>query len=303
MAGNQEISAANSLFQKILPLSPCASRFCRGQGVSPSTNRNRISILPAVAKKICGHTTGAPASMGEQILCARDPSLRLKGGFARDDSGQGSGAGARPETNSFLQERTASDSIPKRRPRLLRMPTPTSADLRAQNSWQTNCFPTLFESQSRRRTMAHFERIRDVMSGPFSPEIIRQRTAAGWKMVSVEWRRELPESEAPTEGAFAEDIPYGLRISDDCQRLEIDPTENRTLMLMMELLVQDFSYSSIVSDLNEKGLRMRDGRPWTRVAVFNMTPRLIEVGPRLFATDEWVKMRQKFSAPKAPGAF
>ncbi len=151
--------------------------------------------------------------------------------------------------------------------------------------------------------MAHFERIRDVMSGPFSPEIIRQRTAAGWKMVSIEWRRELPESEAPTEGAFAEDIPYGLRISDDCQRLEIDPTENRTLMLMMELLVQDFSYSSIVSDLNEKGLRMRDGRPWTRVAVFNMTPRLIEVGPRLFATDEWVKMRQKFSAPKAAEAF
>ena len=33
-------------------------------------------------------------------------------------------------------------------------------------------------------------------------------------------------------------------------------------MQMMELLGQDFSYSSIVSDLNEKGFRMRDGRPW-----------------------------------------
>ena len=31
--------------------------------------------------------------------------------------------------------------------------------------------------------MAHFERIRDVISGPFSPEVIHQRTAAGWKMV------------------------------------------------------------------------------------------------------------------------
>jgi len=146
--------------------------------------------------------------------------------------------------------------------------------------------------------MAHFERIRDVISGPFSPEIIRQRTAAGWQLVSLEWRRELPDSEAPTIGAFAEDIPYGLRISDDCQRLEIDAAENRVLMTMMELLVQDFSYSSIVSDLNEKGFRMRDGRPWNRVALFNMTPRLIEVGPRLFSTEEWKKLRQRFSRPK-----
>jgi hypothetical protein len=148
--------------------------------------------------------------------------------------------------------------------------------------------------------MAHFERIRDVISGPFRPEIITQRSTAGWQLVSIEWRRELPDSESPTTGAFSEDIPYGLRISDDCQRLEIDPTENRTLMLMMELLVQDFSYSSIVSDLNEKGLRMRDGRPWNRVAVFNMTPRLIEVGPRLFSTDEWQSLRQKFSSLKSP---
>jgi hypothetical protein len=146
--------------------------------------------------------------------------------------------------------------------------------------------------------MAQFERIRDVMSGPFSEEVIRQRTAAGWQLVSIEWRRELPDSEAPSEGAFQDDIPYGLRISDDGQRLEVDPTENKTLMLMMELLVQDFPYSSIVSDLNEKGLRMRNGKPWTRVAVFNMTPRLIEVGPRLFATEEWVKVRQHFSVAK-----
>jgi hypothetical protein len=48
-------------------------------------------------------------------------------------------------------------------------------------------------------------------------------------VVSIEWRRELPNTEAPTQGAFGEDIPYGLRISDECQRLEIEPTENQTL--------------------------------------------------------------------------
>ena len=147
--------------------------------------------------------------------------------------------------------------------------------------------------------MAHFERIRDVISGPFSPDIMRQRTAAGWQLVSIEWRRELPDSEAPSPGAFSEDIPYGLRISDDCQRLEVDPVENSALMLMMKLLVQDSSYSAIVSDLHEKGFRMRDGRPWNRVAIFKMTPRLIEVGPRLFSTDEWQKVRQRISSQKA----
>jgi len=142
--------------------------------------------------------------------------------------------------------------------------------------------------------MAHFERVRDVVSGPFSPEVIRQRTAAGWQMVSIEWRRELPDSEAPLEHAFEEEIPYGLRISADCARLEADPIEHQVLMEMMQLLTQDFSYSAIVSSLNEKGFRMRDGRPWSRVAVFKMIPRLIEVGPHFFASSEWEQRRLRF---------
>jgi Recombinase len=148
--------------------------------------------------------------------------------------------------------------------------------------------------------MAYFERIRDVISEPFSPEIIRQRTAAGWKMVSIEWRRELPDSEAPHDRAFNEHIPYGLRISDDCQRLEVDPHENQVLLLMMDLLAQDFSYASIVSDLNEKGFRTREGKPWSRVAVFNMMPRLIEVGPRIFSSTEWEQRRLKIARRGSP---
>jgi len=151
-----------------------------------------------------------------------------------------------------------------------------------------------------RQAMAYFERMRDVVSGPFSPEVIRQRTAAGWQMVSIEWRRELPDAEAPAEGVFDEDIPYGLRISDDCKRLEADPAEHQVLMEIMELLAQDFSYSSIVSDLNEKGFRQRDGRPWSRIAVFKMIPRLIEVGPQFFSSQEWEKRRQRFARAQAP---
>lgn len=151
--------------------------------------------------------------------------------------------------------------------------------------------------------MAYFERIRDMISGPFSPEIIRRRTAAGWQMVSIEWRRELPDAEAPSEGIFDEEIPYGLRISDDCVRLEAHPTEHQVLMEMMEMLAQDFSYSSIVSSLNEKGFRMRDGRPWNRIAVFKMIPRLIEVGPRFFNSEEWDQRRQRFERARPPEAY
>jgi hypothetical protein len=134
--------------------------------------------------------------------------------------------------------------------------------------------------------MAYFERIRDVVSESFSPAIMQQRQAAGWQLVSLEWRRELPDGESSHDGVFAEEIPYGLRISDDCKRLEVDPVADQALTLMMDLLVQDFPYSSVVSSLNEGGFRMRDGRPWTRVAVFNMHPRLIQMGPRLFAAEE-----------------
>lgn len=147
--------------------------------------------------------------------------------------------------------------------------------------------------------MAYFERMRDVISEPFSPEIMRQRVESGWQMVAIEWRRELPDSEAP-DRAFNEDIPYGLRISEDCKRLEVNPYENQVLMLMMDLLAQDFSYSSIVNDLNEKGFKTRDWKPWSRVAVFNMMPRLIEAGPRIFSSEEWEKRRSKIARRESP---
>jgi hypothetical protein len=151
--------------------------------------------------------------------------------------------------------------------------------------------------------MAYFERIRDVISGPFSPDVIRARSAAGWQMVSIEWRRELPDAEAPSEGVFDEVIPYGMRISDDCARLEVHATEHQVLMEMMEMLAQDFSYSIIVSSLNEKGFRMRDGRAWNRIAVFKMIPRLIEVGPRFFNSEEWELRRQRFERARPPESY
>ena len=40
----------------------------------------------------------------------------------------------------------------------------------------------------------------------------------------------------PQEGGFSkEDIPYGLRISDDCQRLEFHPGERMVLTQLIRL--------------------------------------------------------------------
>jgi Recombinase len=146
--------------------------------------------------------------------------------------------------------------------------------------------------------MAYFERIRDIVSEPFNPEVIRQRAEAGWQMVAIEWRRELPDAEAPTEGAFDEDIPYGLRVSDDCTRLEADPVEHQVLMLIMEGVALDSSYAEIAARLNEQGFRMRRGQPWNRVAVFGMIPRLIDVGPRFFSSKEWVERSRRLESPR-----
>jgi hypothetical protein len=64
----------------------------------------------------------------------------------------------------------------------------------------------------------------------------------------------------------------------------------------------DCSYSEIVATLNEEGYRMRNGQPWNRVAVFRMIPRLIEVGPRFFSSEEWVERLRHFENPHAEEA-
>jgi len=76
--------------------------------------------------------------------------------------------------------------------------------------------------------MAYFERMRDAISEPFSPEIIRQRTATGWQMVSIEWRRELPDTEAPPDGAFNETSPSGCGSPTTASGSKSIPTRTRS---------------------------------------------------------------------------
>jgi hypothetical protein len=133
------------------------------------------------------------------------------------------------------------------------------------------------------------ERMRQEVPPSFGPEDIARRSQEGWRLVAVEWERELPESEASAQQA--EQIPFGLQVRPTDARLEENPTEQEVLRLMMELTIQDGPYWAIAEELNRRGYRTRQGERWTPISVFQMLPRLIEVGPRIFATREWQQRR------------
>jgi hypothetical protein len=89
------------------------------------------------------------------------------------------------------------------------------------------------------------------------------------------------------------DVPFGLRIAPETQRLEENPDEREILVQLMELMVQEGSYARIADEINRRGYRTRQGTPWSPISVFEMLPRLIEVGPHLFRSQEWEKRRQQ----------
>jgi hypothetical protein len=132
--------------------------------------------------------------------------------------------------------------------------------------------------------MAKIERIREVLSRGFDEGYFATKLKQGWRLVAVHWEREV-EGEAREEASWVEEVPYGLRVADDCVHLEENPVETRTLGLALRLLSSDKSMSQIAEELNRQGLRTRRGTAWTQTAVFNMLPRLIEAAPQIWRSD------------------
>jgi hypothetical protein len=141
--------------------------------------------------------------------------------------------------------------------------------------------------------MAKMERVREVLRGPVDDEHLRQRTAAGWRMFAIEWERPAEGEEGRPFGKMETELPYGLQVSGDCLHLEENRIEKEALVLMLELIVQDYPFSRIATELNDRGFLTRSGSKWDPVAVFNLLPRMIEVGPRVFTSDEWAERRER----------
>jgi len=140
--------------------------------------------------------------------------------------------------------------------------------------------------------MAEIERIREEISTPPATDYWRRMTESGWRLAAVEWTRDRPGT-VPATPDPSEEIPYGLQIADDCVHLEVNPSEREALLFMVELIVQDRTLTQVADELNQRGFRTRRGTQWSPPAVFNMLPRMIDVGPRVFSRAEWAARRQR----------
>lgn len=146
--------------------------------------------------------------------------------------------------------------------------------------------------------MPRTERLRQPVSGPLDTDELHKLEEQGWKLIAVEWERNVPgEEQAAAQTATLEDPPFGLRVKDS-STLEQDPSESEVLVAMMDLIIQDGPYSFIAQELNRKGYRTREGSQWTPVSVFQMLPRLIDAGPKIFSTAEW-RRRQESRHPRS----
>ena len=139
--------------------------------------------------------------------------------------------------------------------------------------------------------MAKLERVHEKLTSPLTQEYVDQRASQGWRLVGVDWERQA-EGAGSGSSTFIEEVPYGLKVSTDCQHLEENPEEKQVLISMLEWIVQDFPLSQVAGKLNQQGLRMRSGAKWDPISVFQLLPRLIEVGPRIFSTEDWAERRK-----------
>jgi hypothetical protein len=139
--------------------------------------------------------------------------------------------------------------------------------------------------------MGQTERIREVLEGPLTADELERKAASGWRPIAVEWER--TSSVAGTQAPVKQQVPYGLRISDDHQHLEEHAEEVQVMLAILEGIVEDRSMSRIAEELNRRGYHMRTGEAWTQSGVFELLPRLIDFGPRLFSREEWIERRHK----------
>jgi hypothetical protein len=146
--------------------------------------------------------------------------------------------------------------------------------------------------------MKKIDRIREKVSILPTSLYLSKMHDAGWSLVALEWEREVEVSGEPPELTVepsSEEIPFGLRIASDCRHLEDDPLEMQTLKFLTEMIVQDVSFQSMADALNVREYRTRDGRPWNAASVFKLTPRLIEVAPRILSSGEWDSRKKQLS--------
>lgn len=131
-----------------------------------------------------------------------------------------------------------------------------------------------------------------VLGSPDAREVER-RSREGWRIVGVTWERRTEGPAWQDELALSGEIPFGLTVAGDCSGLAEEANEKSALLLMLSLIVQEAKLDRIAIELNRRGHRTRSGAPWNAASVFDMLPRLIEVGAHVFPTEEWALHRRQ----------
>jgi len=135
------------------------------------------------------------------------------------------------------------------------------------------------------------KRVRDELSELPGPGYWKEKIGEGWRLVAVEWERDAEE--APETSDVWEEVPYGLKVADDCMHLVENQPEKEAMSAMLELIVADKSMSEVAQGVNQRGFRTRQGTKWTPIAVFNLLPRLVEASSRIYPTTDWAERRRK----------
>lgn len=137
------------------------------------------------------------------------------------------------------------------------------------------------------------ERIREPLIGLPTLEHLVERTSAGWKLIALEWEREATTDPAEPPLQVIEEIPFGLQVSPDCSGLVESPPERQIVIIALDMIVEDRPLSHVADELNRRGYKTRDGKPWTPAVLFVLLPRMIQVGPKVFASEEWNTRKQR----------
>jgi hypothetical protein len=111
--------------------------------------------------------------------------------------------------------------------------------------------------------------------------------------MAIEWEREASGAPLATNQHEVEEIPYGLRVSDDCAGLVASETERQIVIIALDMIVEDCPLSQIAEELNRRGHTTREGMGWTPSALFTLLPRMIQVGPKVFRSEEWVTRKKR----------
>lgn len=118
------------------------------------------------------------------------------------------------------------------------------------------------------------KRTRETVGNLANPVYLMERATAGWRLRRWNGSATFPRG-STNRAPGRKSCPTGCQISVDGARLVENPSEIKIVILSLDRVVEDCPLSQVSAELNRHGYRMRNGQPWTPIALFTLLPRMI----------------------------